>query len=95
MTQGEQLEVRNLLKHIFDPRGTVFNGRPFLGRWARNGGLLSSGEILVFTSYASGAADEERFTKLILRFRADNDRALVIQCLTYETLAPQADVRVT
>jgi hypothetical protein len=101
LARDDRLEVENLLKHIFDPRGTVFCGRSFLYRWCANerllerGGRLSHGPALVFTRYASGAAGEERFTKLILRFRADNDRSLVVQCLTYETLAPQADVRVT
>ena len=52
---------------------------------------------LTFLRYASTAADEERFTRLIVRFRnmAENDRSLVVLCFTYETLAPQADVRVT
>jgi hypothetical protein len=50
---------------------------------------------LVFTRYASQSAGEVRFTKLILKFRAENDRSLVVQCFTYETLAPQVDVRVT
>jgi hypothetical protein len=95
MTQGEQLEVRNLLKHIFDPRGTVFCGRPFLYRWVAD--AFNSGPALIFTRYASGAAGEERCTKLILKFRnmAENDRSLVVLCLTCETLARQADVRVT
>ena len=30
---ADQLEVQELLKHIFDPRGTVFCGRPFVYRW--------------------------------------------------------------
>jgi hypothetical protein len=50
----------------------------------------------VFTRFASEAADEEGFTKLSLRFRnfLEGDLSLVVQCFTYETLAPQADVRV-
>ena len=95
MPADEQREVRNLLKHIFDPRGTVFCGRPFTYRWCAD--AFNSGPALIFTRYASEAAGEERATKLILKFRnmAENDRSLVVLCLSYEALAPQADVRVT
>ena len=95
LSPDDRLEVQNLLKHIFDPRGTVFNGRPFLARWARNGGRLAPGPMLVFTRFASQAPDEERVTKLIVKFGhvAENDRALVVLCSTDEALAPQADVR--
>ncbi len=103
MSPEDRLEVQNLLKHIFDPRGTVFCGRPFVYLWVaqessrERGGRLSRGPRLVFTRYASQAAREERFTKLILSFRnmAENDRSLVILCYTYEALAPQFEVRVT
>jgi hypothetical protein len=95
MSAEDQLEVENLLKDIFDPRGTVFCGRPFMSKYA--GGLQSGGPRLTFLRYASTATDEERFTRLIVRFRnmAENDLSLVVICFTYETLAPQADVRVT
>jgi hypothetical protein len=95
MSAEDQLEVENLLKRIFDPRGTVFDGRPFTDRWLED--AFNSGPGLIFTSFASGAAGEERLTKLILKFRnmAENDRSLVVLCMTYETLAPQADVRMT
>ena len=95
MSAEDQLEIEGILKHIFDPRGTVFCGRPFMSKYAP--GLQSSGPSLTFLRTASTAADEERFTKLIVKFRniAENDRSLVVLCLTYETLAPQADVRVT
>ena len=102
LSQEERLEVQNLLKHMFDPRGTVFCGRPFTYRWAAHerwqerGGRLSHGPTLVFTRYASGAEGEEGFTKFILRFRnmLEGDRSLVVRCFTYEILAPQPDVRV-
>ncbi len=95
MSAEDQHEVEKLLKRIFDPRGTVFCGRPFTYRWLPE--AFSSGPALIFTRYASGAAGEQRVTKLILRFRnwAENDRSLVVLCMTYETLAPQADVRMT
>ena len=95
LSQQDRLEVQTLLKHIFDPRGTVFCGRPFTDRWLED--AFNSGPALIFTRYASGAAGEERLTKLILKFRnmAENDRSLVVLCMTYEALAPQADVRVT
>jgi hypothetical protein len=75
----------------------VFCGGPFMYRWAACGGLQSSGPMLVFSRAASGAADKERFTKLIVKFRntVENDCSMVVLCLTYETLTPQADVRVT
>ncbi len=101
LSQQDRLEVQNLLKHIFDPRGTVFCGRPFTYTWFANerfrerGGVLWTGPALVFTRYASGAAGEEGFTKLMLKFRAEHDRSLEVTCFTYETLAPQADVRVS
>jgi hypothetical protein len=113
LSPEDLLEVENLLKHIFDPCGTVFCGRPFMCSWAsstpgstklgfcknnkRRIISTSGGPMLVFSRAASGAADEARYTKLILKFRnmAENDRSLVVLCSTYETLAQQADVRVT
>ncbi len=95
MSAEDQHEVENIVMRIFDPHGTVFCGRPFMSKYAV--GLQSSGPQLTFLRAASTAADEERFTRLIVKFRnmAENDRSLVVLSFTYETLAPQADVRVT
>jgi hypothetical protein len=103
MPPAEQVEVLKLLKHIFDPRGTVFCGRSFTYKWFANERFRERGErggvwngpALVFMRYASTAADEHRYTKLMLKFRAEHDRSLEVQCFTYEALAPQADVRAT
>jgi hypothetical protein len=51
--------------------------------------------MLVFTRYASGHADEQRYTKLMLKFRAEDDRSLQVTCLSYEALVPRADLRAT
>jgi hypothetical protein len=50
--------------------------------------------MLVFTMYSPWPTWT---TKLILRFRDyfANDRSLVVVCLAYESLPPQASVRVT
>ena len=105
LSPDDRLEVQNLLKHIFDPRGTVFCGRPFTYRWAASVNFdyitppdaesLEPGPVLMFTRFASQAADEVGFTTLSLRFRnvLQGDRSLVVRCFTYEILAPQADVR--
>ena len=94
MSKSEQNDVQELLKRIFDPRGTVFCPRPWPYRWVCPGNNCRP--ELVFTRYASWAADEKRFTKLIVRFNnwADGDRSLRVFCLSYKELGEQRDVRV-
>lgn len=92
MRRDDRLEVEGLMKRIFDPHGTVFHGRQFIPRVLR-----TMGPVLMFIRYASLSPEERRVTKLILKYRdwMQNDRSLELYCFTYETLEPQADVRVT
>ncbi len=92
MSRYDQLEVERLIKHVFDPRGTHFCGREFLATV-----MSRMGPVLTFTRYASLSPYEANVTRLILAYRnwMENDRSLMLYCMTYETLEPQADVRVT
>ena len=90
----KRIEVFNLLKHIFDPNDTVFCGGPFTYGYFENPSW--GGPLLVYTRYAG-----QLMTKLMLKFRTEDrdlpeeNRTLHILCVTYETLSPKPDVRVT
>jgi hypothetical protein len=91
MSYDERAEVESLMKRIFDPSGTVFAGRPFESTYL--GATRTVRPMLVFTRYIAS----QWTTKLIVRFGDyfANDRSVVVVCLTYERLPPQAGVRVT
>jgi hypothetical protein len=91
MSHDERAEVESLMKRIFDPSGTVFAGRPFESTYL--GATRTVRPMLVFTRYIAS----QWTTKLIARFGDyfANDRSVVVVCLTYERLPPQAGVRVT
>jgi hypothetical protein len=91
MSADERAEVESLMMRIFDPTGTVFAGRPFECTYI--GATRTVRLMLVFTRYIAS----QWTTKLIARFGDyfANDRSVVVVCLTYERLPPQASVRVT
>jgi len=91
-------EVLNLLKHIFDPKNSVFFGKAFTYNYFENDSANHhwGGPLLVYTRYAG-----RRMTKLILKFRTqdrllpEENRRLQILCITYETLSPNPKVHRT